>query len=76
MGLGSAKGQLNCAVAVWIVPSKGFVDSAMIVADPLAYAVTSPALAPEFPPLFVSTGKSFGKEEIQVVLGEFVRSLT
>jgi hypothetical protein len=43
---------------------------------PLAYAVTSPAVAPEFPPEFESTGKSLGKLEIQVVVGELVRSLT
>jgi hypothetical protein len=36
--------------------------------------VTIPAEAPVFPPVLVSTGKIFGKEEIQVT--ESVRSLT
>ena len=43
--LGRASGQLNVAVAVWIVPSVAFV-SAMMVAVPDAYAVTIPAVAP------------------------------
>jgi hypothetical protein len=34
-----------------------------------------PALAPRFPAVFVLMGKSLGKEEIQVSVGEFVRSL-
>ena len=73
--MGIISGQLNCAVAVCMVPS-GFLASAMMTAPPLAYAVTIPAVAPELPPEFVFTGKSFGKEDIQVRLGEFVRSLT
>ena len=59
-----------------MVPSAGFFASAMMTALPLAYAVTIPALAPELPPVLVLTGKSLGKEDIQVRLGEFVRSLT
>jgi hypothetical protein len=35
-----------------------------------------PALALEVPPLLVFTGKSSGKDEIQVVFGELVTSLT
>jgi hypothetical protein len=35
-----------------------------------------PAVAPRFPPVLLLTGKSLGKEEIQVNVGEFVRSLT
>lgn len=38
--------------------------------------MTIPAVAPIFPALFVLTGKTLGKEEIQVSVGEFVRSLT
>jgi len=75
-GFGSCRGQANVAVAVWIVPSAGFFASAIIVAFPLAYAVTIPALAPGPPPELVFTGKSFGKEDIQVRFGELVRSLT
>jgi hypothetical protein len=66
---------LKVAVAVWIVPSV-LVASAMMVAPPLPYAVTIPAEAPVFPPELVSTGKTLGKVEIQVSVGEFVRSLT
>jgi hypothetical protein len=43
---------------------------------PLAQALTMPAVAPTFPAVLVLTGKSFGNEEIQVSVGEFVRSLT
>src|SRR5271167_4469973 len=35
-----------------------------------------PAEAPELPPELVLTGKTLGNAEIQVRLGEFVRSLT
>ena len=48
----------------------------MMVADPLAYAVTMPALALGVPPALVFTGKESGKEDIQVVLGSFVTSRT
>jgi hypothetical protein len=48
----------------------------MMVALPLAYAVTIPVVAPELPPVLELTVKSLGKEEIQVRLGEFVKSLT
>jgi hypothetical protein len=48
----------------------------MMVADPLAYAVTMPALALGVPPVLVFTGKESGKEDIQVVFGSFVRSRT
>jgi hypothetical protein len=34
-----------------------------------------PAVAPRFPAVLVLMGKSLGKEEIQVSVGEFVRSL-
>jgi hypothetical protein len=66
---------LKVAVAVCIVPSV-LLDSAMMVALPAAKALTIPALAPGPPPVLLLTGKSFGKDEIQVVVGEFVRSLT
>lgn len=74
-GHGKTKGQLKVAVAVWIeglVPPE--LASAMMVAPPVPYAVTIPADAPVFPPVLVSTGKIFGKEDIQVT--ESVRSLT
>jgi hypothetical protein len=48
----------------------------MIVAPPFPKAVTSPALAPGFPPEFVPTGKISGSLESQVVVGELVTSLT
>jgi hypothetical protein len=75
LGFGNASGQLNVAVAVWIVPSP-LVASAMIVALPDPYAVTRPAEAPELPPVFVSTGNTLGTSEIHVSVDEFVRSLT
>jgi hypothetical protein len=43
---------------------------------PLPYAVTIPAVAPRLPAVLVLTGKTLGREEIQVSVGEFVRSLT
>jgi hypothetical protein len=58
-----------------MVPSV-LLDSAMMVALPEAKALTMPALAPGPPPVLVLTGKSFGRDEIQVVVFEFVRSLT
>jgi hypothetical protein len=66
---------LNVDVAVCIDPSL-LVASAMIVAPPDPKAVTSPAVAPALPPALVSTVKTLGTSEIQVRLGEFVRSLT
>jgi hypothetical protein len=38
--------------------------------------VTIPAVAPIFPALLVLTGKTLGEAEIQVSVGELVRSLT
>src|ERR1035438_1558514 len=48
----------------------------MIVAPPVPKALTIPAVAPCPPPLFLLTGKTFGTEEIQLGVGELVRSLT
>jgi hypothetical protein len=67
---------LNVAVAVWIVPSLLFASAVMTPPPPLPYAVTTPAGAPRVPVVALLTGKMFGKAEIQVNVGEFVRSLT
>jgi hypothetical protein len=66
---------LKVAVAVCIDPSLPVV-SAMILALPVPYAVTIPAVAPILPALLVLTVKTLGAEEIQVSVGELVRSLT
>jgi hypothetical protein len=83
-GFGRARRQLKVAVAVCIVPST-LVASAMMVAEPLAKAVTIPAVAPTHGVVaggvvgghpFEFTGKLLGKEEIHLSEESFVRSLT
>jgi hypothetical protein len=71
-GQGATYGHENDAVAYCIDPVPGFalvpvsVISAMIVAlIPAPYAVTIPAVAPAFPPVLLSTGKTLGKEDNQ-----------
>jgi hypothetical protein len=74
-GQGSTYGHENDAVAYCIEPVTGSTISAMIVAPvPAPYAVTIPAVAPVFPPEFVFTGKTLGKEDSQIA--EFVTSRT
>ena len=65
---------MNVAVAVCIAPS-ALVALAIMTALPFPYAVTIPAVAPRVPVVAVLTGKTLGTEEIQVSVGEFVRSL-
>jgi hypothetical protein len=47
-----------------------------MVVEPVPEAVTIPALALGVPPELVLTGNADGNDEIQVVPGELVRSLT
>jgi hypothetical protein len=83
--LGRTSGQSKVAVAVWIDPVVGSVASAIIVADPVPYAVTTPPGAAGLAvlqfgvvigqgTLFVLTGKEFGNDDIHVT--ELVRSRT
>jgi hypothetical protein len=76
VAVGSTNGQLKVAVAVWIEPVATSVASAIIVAPPVPYAVTIPALAPPLglPVPLVFTGKTLGADVSHVT--EFVRSLT